>query len=100
MPERVHHQVHGRNVVSHTDDDILPALAEAEAVTSAQVLVSDADDSLSAVDMTGDLTIDNAGATTIGTGKVLVGMLDATLLGFMLPVGRIDATNIDYCKIG
>lgn len=37
---------------------------------------------------------------SIDDGAVTVAKLDAALLGLLLPVGRIDATNVDYCKIG
>ena len=100
MPERVEHKVHGRMVVAHSLDDLLPAIAEDEAVTAGQIIVADAADSLDAVDMTGDLTISSAGVTTIGAGKITVGMIDATLLRFILSVARVDYAHVDYSKVG
>lgn len=98
--ERVSHVLHGKKVVAHSDNDLLDAIAESEGVAAGDIVVADAANSLSTAAMSGDITISSSGATTIGSGTVDVGMLSSALIGFLLPVGRIDYTGVDYCKIG
>lgn len=39
-------------------------------------------------------------ADKILDAAVTIGKIDSTLLGYLLDVGRIDYSGIDYCKIG
>jgi hypothetical protein len=52
------------------------APTDLDASTDAQILVGDGTD-INSVAMSGDITIDNAGATTIGAGKIDPGMMAA-----------------------
>ena len=50
-----------------------------------------------------DATAIEADAVTtakIADAAITIGKLDSTLIGYLLPVGRIDYSGMDYCKIG
>lgn len=53
-------------------------------LTSAQILVGSSEDAATAVDMSGDVTIDNVGATTIGAKKVKVANMYSAAAGKIL----------------
>lgn len=52
------------------------------ALPSAQVLVGSAGNVATAVAMSGDVTVSNAGVTAIGSGKVLTGMMNENLVKY------------------
>jgi hypothetical protein len=64
------------------------------ALASAKVIVGNAGGKAAAVDLAGDVTVDNAGAMTIGAGKVTDAMLaNRTGLGGSVSVTKISAAT-------
>ena len=49
--------------------------------------------------VTGDISITEDSVSTIGAGKITVGMIESNLLADLLPAGEIDVGRIDYCVI-
>ena len=39
-------------------------------------------------------------AAKIAAGAVEEAKLESVIFGRLLPVGRVDSTNVDYCKVG
>src|SRR5450756_1010121 len=80
--------VNGRVMVSRGDK-----IVEAGVMNNGQVIVGSTGIEPQIVTMGGDITIDNAGATSIGTGKVLNGMLasDAVTSGKILDGTIVNA---------
>lgn len=69
----------GAGVIVNADINAAAAIAFSKlaALPSAQILVGSAGNVATAVAMSGDITISNAGVTAIGAGKVLLAMLGA-----------------------
>ena len=71
------------------NDNSLP-LSKLTGMTSAQIIVADGSDVAQAVDMSGDVTIDASGVTTIGAGKVHNNMLAGSIARTKLASGTAD----------
>ena len=74
------------------------APTDLDAKTDGQILIGDATD-IASVAMSGDVTITNTGATTIGANKVTIAALEAALQKGLITVGDIDITETTVWKI-
>ncbi|RLE37649.1 hypothetical protein DRJ17_06095 [Candidatus Woesearchaeota archaeon] len=77
------------------------ALSKLVSGTSAQIIVADGSGIPSYVNMSGDVTISNAGVTAIGTGKVTNDMLagsidDSKLLADYIQTSEVDNSTIEF----
>lgn len=77
--------------ITHTKID----LNKLPDVTAAQILVASANNRLAAVAMSGDIAIDNAGATTIGADKVLGSMLPDDAVGYFETATEVEVDHAD-----
>ena len=50
--------------------------------------------------ISGDVAVTHDGVSTIGSGKVVVDMMDSTLLGYLLPIAVVGAAQVGYSKVG
>ena len=80
-------------VVSQIDNAEIPAAKIA--ATDSQILVGDGAGKAVSVAMSGDITIDNLGATTIGATKVLAGMLNNNVISAQNEASIADLDNDD-----
>lgn len=69
-------------------------------VTSANIIVGNASNVGAAVAMSGDITIDNAGATTIGSGKVTNAMLAGSIALTKLTSDTSTALGVGTLELG
>jgi hypothetical protein len=65
-------------------------------LSNGKILVGDATNKAAAVTMSGDVTIDNTGATTIGASKVTNTMLAGSIDATKLADGSVNNTELQY----
>lgn len=68
-------------------------------LASAKIVVGDSEGAAAAVDMSGDVTVDNLGETAIGAGKVEIANLEAALKKGISVFGDVDITEATVWKI-
>ena len=82
-------------------DELENEIDNVNTLTSANILVGNGSNVATGVTMSGDVTIDNTGATTIGTDKVTsTKILDATIASADIANDAIDATRLNVTGDG
>lgn len=98
--EVVYINVAGKQVAIYSAEQLLPTIAEVESVAVGKAIIGTAAETLAAVELGGDVTVAADGTVTIGAGKITVGMIDATLLKYLVSVARVGYAHVGYCKVG